>query len=76
MSISTIPTEKYVEQLLGDREFIASDSIPLENDFDYVMSIMIAAEYDCKNSVNRLELLGGSTNKNGYTIPNMRLHRK
>lgn len=76
MGVKTIPTEKYVEQLLGDKDFISSENIPLNNDFDYVMSIMIAAEYDYKQSGYRLELLDGSISKNGYSIPNMRIVKK
>lgn len=76
MGVKTIPTEKYVEQLLGDKDFISSENIPLNNDFDYVMSIMIAAEYDYKQSGYMLELLDGSISKNGYSIPNMRIVKK
>lgn len=76
MGVKTIPTEKYVEQLLGDKDFISSENIPLNNDFDYVMSIMIAAEYDYKQSGYMLELLDGSISKNGYFIPNMRIVKK
>lgn len=75
MGVKTVPTEKYVKQLLGDKEFITSENIPLANDFDYVMSIMIVAEYDCENSGYRLELQDGSVSKNGYTIPNMRIEK-
>ena len=37
MSVKTIPAEEYVNQLLGDKDFITSSDIPLNNDFDYVM---------------------------------------
>ena len=76
MGVKTIPTEKYVEQLLGDKDFISSDNIPLNNDFDYVMSIMIAAEYDYQSSSYRLELLDGSVSRNGYKIPAMKISKK
>ncbi|AOT68720.1 hypothetical protein SAMN02745975_03152 [Geosporobacter subterraneus DSM 17957] len=45
MGIKTILAEEYVGQLLGDKDFITSEDIPLDNDFDFVMSLMIAAEY-------------------------------
>lgn len=76
MSVKTIPAEEYVNQLLGDKDFITSGDIPLHNDFDYVMSIMIAAEYDYQSSSYRLELLDGSVRRNGYTIPAMKISKK
>ncbi len=76
MSVKTIPTAEYVSQLLKGKEYIMSEDIPLNNDFDYVMSIMIAAEYDHNDSNYRLQLLDGNVYKNGYSIPNMRIERK
>lgn len=76
MSVKTVPTEEYVNQLLGDKGFITSDDLPLNDDFDYVMSIMIAAEYNYQNSSYRLELLDGSISRNGYTIPAMKIIKK
>jgi len=76
MSVKTIPAEEYVNQLLGDKDFITSGDIPLNNDFDYVMSIMIAAEYDYQSSSYRLELLDGSVSRNGYKIPAMKISKK
>lgn len=76
MGIKAVPVEEYVDQLLVGRSSITSDEIPLDNDFDYVMSVMIAAEYDCKSSSYRLEFLDGRVNRNGYTIPNMQIIKK
>lgn len=76
MAVKTVPTEDYARQILGDRDFITSDDIPMSNDFDYVMSIMIAAEYDYINSSYRLELLDGNIIRNGYTVPNIRICKK
>jgi hypothetical protein len=76
MGIKTIPAEEYVRQLLGDKEFITSDDIPLDNDFDFVMTLMITAEYDYQSSNYRLQLLDGSVCRNGYTIPNMQIRKK
>lgn len=45
MGIKTVPAEEYVRKLLGDKDFINSEDIPLDNDFDFVMSLMIASEY-------------------------------
>ena len=71
MSVKTVSPEDYVVQLLADKGFISSEDIPLSNDFDYVMSIMIVAQYDCETSRYRLEFLDGSHSRNGYSIPNM-----
>jgi hypothetical protein len=76
MSVETIPAEEYVMQLLGGKEFITSEDIPLNDDYDYVMSLMIAAEYDYKKSGYRLEILDGSVERNGYSIPNVRITKK
>ena len=76
MGIKAIPTEEYVRQLLGDKELITSEDIPLNNDFDYMMSLMITAEYDYQNSNYRLQLLDGSVCRNGYSIPNMQIRKK
>lgn len=75
MAVKTVPAEDYVIQLLGDKDSITSGDIPLNNDFDYVMSIMIAAEYDYQNSSYRLEFLDGSVKRNGYTIPHMKISK-
>lgn len=75
MSVKTIPTEEYIGQLLRDKDYITSEDIPLYNDFDYVMSIMIAAEYDYQNSSYRLEFLDGNVSRNGYSIPSMRISK-
>ena len=37
MSVKMIPTDQYVAQILGDKDFILSESIPLDNDFDCVV---------------------------------------
>lgn len=76
MAVKTVPPEGYVMQILGDKDYITSDDIPLNNDFDYVMSIMIVAEYDCNNSRYRLDFLDGSINRNGYSIPNMTISKR
>jgi hypothetical protein len=76
MSVKTIPAEEYVMQLLGGRGSITSEDIPLNNDSDYVMSLMIAAEYDYKKSGYRLEILDGSVERNGYSIPNIKIMKK
>jgi len=71
MSVKTVPPEDYVVQLLAGKDFISSDDIPLSDDFDYVMSFIIVAQYDCETSRYRLEPLDGSHSRNGYSIPNM-----
>jgi hypothetical protein len=76
MSVKTVPTDEYVAQVLGDRDFILSDNIPLYSDFDYVMSLMIVATYDCQRSKYMLEFLGGNTSKGRYTLPNMKISKK
>lgn len=76
MSVKTIPAKKNVSQLLENKDYITSEDIPLNNDFDYVMSIIIAVEYDHRNSNYRLRLLDGNVCKNGYSIPNMRIEKK
>ena len=70
-----IPTPMYIEQLLRDVDSITSEQLPLENDFDFVMSIKIVVEYDCKSSGYELQLFDGVTSKNGYSIPNMKIYR-
>jgi len=76
MSVKTVPTDEYVAQILGDKDFILSESIPVDNDFDYVMSLMIVATYDCQQSKYLLEFLGGDTPKGRYTLPNMKISKK
>lgn len=76
MSVKTVPTEDYVAQILADRDSISSEDIPLANDFDYVMSIMIVAEYDCETSQYGIEFSDGSISRNGYSIPNMKIHKE
>ncbi len=76
MAVKAVPAEGYVMGLMGDKEFITSEDLPLNNDFDYVMSILIAAEYDHKKSRYRLDFLDGSVSKNGYTIPLLKFTKK
>ena len=76
MSVKTIPTDEYVAQILGNRDFILSENIPLNNDFDYVMSLMIVATYDCQRSNYMLEFLSGDTSKGRYTLPNIKIYKK
>ena len=75
MGVTTIPTPTYIEQLLRDVDSIASEQLPLETDFDFVMSIKIVAEYDCKISGYEVQLFDGITTKKGYSIPNMKISK-
>lgn len=75
MSVKTIPAEEYIDRLLSDKDYITSEDIPLNNDFDYVMSIMIVAKCDYQNSGYRLEFLDGSESRNGYSIPRIRISK-
>ena len=76
MGIKTIPATEYVEKLLGNRDSITSADFPMENDFDFIMSMMIAAGYDSENSTYHLEFGAGEVKKNGYTIPNMTISKR
>ena len=75
MGVKTIPTEEYVARLLEGREYMESKDFPLENDFDFVMSLMVVMDYEEGESPYNLEFLEGKVKKNGYSIPNMEISR-
>lgn len=75
MSVKTIPATDYAEWLLCNRDHITAADIPMETDFDYVMSIMLAVDYDEGASPYKLTFGEGQIKKNGYSYPNMTISR-
>ena len=76
MSVKTIPVNEYVDKLLRDRDSISSAEIEIGGDFDYVMLMMVAMEYDSETSPYRLVYSEGQTTTGVYNIPNMVISRK
>ena len=66
----------YVQGWLGDRDTCRSADIPLENDKDYVMSLLAVLSGSSKRAAYEVEELGGSIRENGYSIPQMQFSRK
>lgn len=44
--------------------------LPLNSDYDYVMSLILLAE---QGESYEVEVLEGTVSKNGYTVPNLRI---
>ena len=66
----------WVQGWLGDRDTCRSADIPLENDKDYVMSLLAVLSGSSKRAAYEVEELGGSIRENGYSIPQMQFSRK
>ncbi len=66
----------YVQGWLGDRDTCRSADILLENDRDYVMSLLAVLSGSSKRAEYEVEELGGSIRENGYSIPQMQFSRK
>ena len=58
-----------VQGWLGDRDTCLSADIPLENDRDYVMSLLAVLSGGSRQAAYQVEELGGSVCENGYSIP-------
>lgn len=59
--------EAYLKRIFaGGKRKLTSADLPLENDDDYVCSIMLSV-----SDRHKVEFLDGSITRNGYTIPNM-----
>ena len=65
-----------VQGWLGDRDTCLSEDIPLENDRDYVMSLLAVLSGGSRRAAYQVEELGGSVCENGYSIPKVQFSRK
>ena len=65
-----------VQGWLGDRDTCLSTDIPLENDRDYVMSLLAVLSGGSRRAAYQVEELGGSVCENGYSIPKVQFSRK
>lgn len=65
-----------VQGWLGDRDTCLSADIPLENDRDYVMSLLAVLSGGSRRAAYQVEELGGSVCENGYSIPKVQFSRK
>ena len=65
-----------VQGWLGDRDTCLSADIPLENDRDYVMSLLAVLSGGSRRAAYQVEELGGSGCENGYSIPKVQFSRK
>ena len=61
---------------VGDRDACLSTDIPLENDRDYVMSLLAVLSGGSRRAAYQVEELGGSVCENGYSIPKVQFSRK
>ena len=66
----------YVQNWLGENDIVCTSDIPLENDRDYVMSLLALLAGGSKRSEFSVEELGGECRRNGYAIPQMQFSRK
>jgi hypothetical protein len=76
MSVKPIPATEYVDRILADRDNISSSELEVEGDFDFVMLMMVALDYDVEASPYLLEFSQGQTRIGRYYIPNMRISRR
>jgi hypothetical protein len=60
----------------GEKTFVDSRDIPLENDTDFIHLILSLVRADERGVNYTVELSGGYTVNNGYRIPNMRFRKK
>lgn len=76
MSVKTLPAEKYLDSLFEQGiESITSAELPLESDFEYVMSMQIFME--CESSLKyAIKLLCGTITQGRYTVPNFIITKK
>ena len=65
-----------VQGWLGDWDTCLSTDIPLENDRDYVMSLLAVLSGGSRRAAYQVEELGGSVCENGYSIPKVQFSRK
>jgi len=75
MGVKTIPVNDYVDKLLMERNCITSAEIEIGGDFDYVMLMMVAMEYNSETSPYCLVFSEGQTTIGKYSVPNMVISR-
>ncbi len=76
MAVTTIPANDYVDRILADKDSVCSAELEVEGDFDFVMLMMVAMEYDAATSPYRVEFSEGQVRKGRYHIPKMRISRR
>ncbi len=67
---------QYIEERLRERgEYISTD-IPMENDRDYIMSLLTLLNAESRSAAHRVAMLEGSYAANGYAVPIIKVSRK
>lgn len=68
--------EAYVQGWLGDAASCDSKDLSLKEDRDYIMSLLAILGSKDQSAAYTVEELGGTFRENGYSIPQMTIHRK
>ena len=66
----------YVQGWLGDADIRCSEELSLEEDKDYIMSLLAILESKDASAGYVVQELDGTFCKNGYSIPQMQIRRK
>ena len=66
----------YVQGWLGDADMRCSEELSLEEDKDYIMSLLAILESKDASAGYVVQELDGIFCKNGYSIPQMQIRRK
>ena len=66
----------YVQGWLGESDVCRSEDIPLENDKDYVMSLLAVLTGGDRSADFTVQELDGERRENGYAIPELQISRK
>ena len=68
--------ESYILARMDGATGCTSDDLPLQNDREYVLSLLAALHGSDRDSAYEVERLEGQYAKNGYTLPQLRFVRK
>ena len=68
--------EAYVQAWLGDAESCDSNDLSIAEDRDYIMSLLAILGSKDRSAGYTVEELGGTCQKNAYSIPQMTIRRK
>lgn len=66
----------YVEKWLGESGICYSKDLRIQDDKDYVMSLLAVLRSDDENAGYTVKELGGTFCENGYSIPQLQIMRK
>ena len=73
---SVLQARRYLEQAMQDRDEIHTADLPLDADAQFIMLLIAAVRSTDQSSPYTIEFLPGEVDRNGYTVPNMRIIKR